>query len=71
MRAFEMPPHAEMSLAQQLLLRSTGGRGSGKSPTNSVSCAGETDLHDRWMLPHFVWNDFQDVIADLKRVDWA
>ncbi|MEN1682119.1 MAG: transglutaminase family protein, partial [Planctomycetota bacterium] len=25
-----------------------------------------TQLHDKWMLPHFVWQDFQDVIEEMN-----
>ena len=65
MRAFEMPPHAQMSLAQHLLLRGLVSKFWKEPYTNNLVRWG-TDIHDRWMLPHFCETDFRDVIRDLR-----
>lgn len=64
-RAFEMPPHPRMSIAQGLLLRSLISR-FWDQPYKAPLMRWDSQLHDRFMLPHFLHEDISAVIDDLR-----
>ena len=73
LRAFEMPPHARMSIAQQLLLRALVARFWNKTYLNASSRLTRwgTELHDRFLLPSLVRMDFMDVLTELNEAGYA
>ncbi|MBN9415488.1 MAG: transglutaminase family protein [Candidatus Eremiobacteraeota bacterium] len=64
-RALEMPPDPHMNLTLMLLLRALLGR-LWKSPDKRNLRRLGTELHDRYMLPTFLWNDLLAVLEDLR-----
>jgi uncharacterized protein (DUF2126 family) len=66
LRSFEMPPHARMSSATQLLIRSLLAS-FWDEPYQQPLVKWGTQVHDRFLLPYFVDLDFQDVLGERAR----
>ena len=70
LRAFEMAPHVRMGLAELLLVRALVSM-FWKQPYSGRLVRWGTEIHDRFLLPHFVQHDFFDVLTTLQRSGYA
>lgn len=66
LRAMEMPPHARMSLVQQLLIRGIVAA-FWEKPYDRPLAEWGTRLHDEFLLPRFAMRDFRRALAELER----
>ncbi|MCV7408678.1 transglutaminase [Mycobacterium florentinum] len=65
LRGFEMPPHLRMAMVQSLLVRSLVAW-FWEEPLRAPLIRHGTNLHGRYLLPHFLIHDIADVAADLR-----
>jgi uncharacterized protein (DUF2126 family)/transglutaminase-like putative cysteine protease len=64
LRAFEMPPHPRMAAAQAVLVRALLAAFAA-GPYQRPLIRWGTELHDRFLLPSWIWRDFEEVLAFL------
>jgi uncharacterized protein (DUF2126 family) len=65
LRAFEMPPHPRMAAAQVVLVRALVAAFA-RAPYRGALARWGGELHDRFLLPYYLWRDFEDVLEHLR-----
>ncbi|HEY1418666.1 MAG TPA: transglutaminase family protein [Myxococcaceae bacterium] len=65
LRAFEMPAHPRLAVAQAVLVRSLVASVA-REPYRGKLVRWGTRLHDRFLLPYWMWSDFEEVLAHLS-----
>lgn len=68
-RALEMPPHARMSSAQMLFMRSAVAA-FWQTPYERRLIRWGSRLHDDFLLPHYVEQDFAEVLDELAQLGY-
>ena len=69
LRAFDMPPHPQMSLMQNLLVR-TLVTWFWKTPYEHDLVRWGTELHDKFLIEHFVREDIKDIVKQLNKAGY-
>lgn len=69
LRGFDMPPHPQMSLMQMLLVR-TLVAWFWKKPYEHNLVRWGTELHDKFLIEHYVREDIKDVVEQLNRAGY-
>lgn len=69
LRGFDMPPHPQMSLMQNLLVR-TLVSWFWKKPYEHDLVRWGTELHDKFLIEHFVREDIKDIVSQLNKAGY-
>ncbi len=69
LRGFDMPPHPQMSLVQMLLIRALVSW-FWKKPYEHDLVRWGTELHDKFLIEHFVREDIKDIVNQLNRAGY-